>query len=65
MYEYKIDDPWFQRMALIETLTDEQKTQLYKREPGMILACSKVPAVILQMVIGKKWHDMGTVAIGS
>jgi hypothetical protein len=54
MYEDRMDNPWFQRMALIETLTDEEKIQLYKREPGMILACSKIPGVILQKVINGK-----------
>ena len=53
MYEDRMDNPWFQRMALIETLTDEEKIQLYHFEDDMILKCSKVPDVILQRVISK------------
>ena len=53
MYEDKMDNPWFQRMALIETLTDEEKIQLYPLEDEMILKCSKIPDVILQRVISK------------
>ena len=35
MYEDKMDNPWFQRMALIETLTDEEKIHIYPRESDM------------------------------
>ena len=53
MYEDKMDNPWYQKMALIETLTDDEKIQLYHREYPMILKCSKIPRVILQTVVSK------------
>ena len=53
MYEDKMNNPWYQRMALIEALTDEEKIQLYPLEADMILKCSKIPDIILQRVISK------------
>jgi hypothetical protein len=54
MYEDKMDNPWFQKMALLETLTDEEKIQLYPKEYPMILLCSRIPEQILQRVLSNE-----------
>ena len=54
MYEDKMDNPWFQKMALLETLSDEEKIGLYSKEFPMILQCSKLPDKIVQRVLSKE-----------
>ena len=54
MYEDKMDNPWFQKMALLETLTDKEKIQLYPKDFPMILQCSRIPEQILQRVLSKE-----------
>ena len=58
MPESKCGSAWHQRMALIENMTDAQKIQQYHREYPMILQCSRIPAVILQRVLGNEGSIM-------
>ena len=54
MYEERRDSSWLQKkMALIESLTDDEKIQLYAREYPMILKCPHIPQAILQAVTSR------------
>ena len=50
----KNDNPWLQKMALVESLSDEQKIQLYPQEYTTILKCAKIPQAILHRILGKE-----------
>ena len=50
----EMEDPCYQRMVLIDSLTDEEKIQLYPKEYAAVLRCSKIPDLILKRVLSSE-----------
>ena len=48
------DDSLYQRIMLIDPLTDEEKIKLYPREYPTILRCSRIPDLILKRVLSRE-----------